>query len=200
MTPPEVDGVSVRVTYRRTSRLSVRIGKQGNVSVSAPYGMPRVEVERFLHAHTDWIRSALHRQAGQMMRRQRFFAQLPLSTPTERRTAVLRLQSKVAPLMERYAAEMDVVYRGVDFKPYISCWGKCNVQTRVLTFSLYLLLVPEDCLESVVVHELAHLIEANHSARFYAVMDRHYPRWREARIALRRIYCETAGGEGKERM
>lgn len=56
-----------------------------------------------------------------------------------------------------------------------------------LAFSVYLLLLPDWCIEHVVVHELAHLLEANHSKRFYAIMDRFFPRWKEARKETKRI-------------
>ena len=56
-----------------------------------------------------------------------------------------------------------------------------------LAFSVYLLLLPDWCIEHVVVHELAHLLEPNHSKRFYAIMDRFFPRWKEARKETKRI-------------
>lgn len=59
-------------------------------------------------------------------------------------------------------------------------------------FSVYLLLFPDWIVEHVVVHELAHLIEPNHGPRFYRVMDRHFPRWREAREITRKILDDSA--------
>jgi predicted metal-dependent hydrolase len=46
---------------------------------------------------------------------------------------------------------------------------------------------PKDLLEYVIVHEMAHLIEPTHSARFIAILDRHYPSWREARAELNEL-------------
>ena len=61
-----------------------------------------------------------------------------------------------------------------------------------LAFSVYLLLLSDWCIEHVVVHELAHLLEANHSKRFYAIMGRFFPRWKEARKETKQIcnLCE----------
>ena len=47
--------MAIEVTYRKTSRLSMRIVKNGDVQVSAPYGMPKAEVERFINEHREWI-------------------------------------------------------------------------------------------------------------------------------------------------
>ena len=51
--------MAIQVTYRRTRRLSMRIVKNGDVHVSAPIGMPKKEVERFIDEHRDWISEAL---------------------------------------------------------------------------------------------------------------------------------------------
>lgn len=66
-----------------------------------------------------------------------------------------------------------------------SKWGSCNVRTHVLTFNLYLMNWPEECIEYVVVHELAHLLVPDHSADFYAVLDRYFPQWKECRRKMR---------------
>ncbi len=58
-------------------------------------------------------------------------------------------------------------------------WGSCNIRDRRIWLNLELVRMPVEVIDLVVVHELAHLIERGHNARFYAVMDRHYPAWRE---------------------
>ncbi len=63
-------------------------------------------------------------------------------------------------------------------------WGTCNVRARRITLNLELARREPELLEYVVVHELAHLIESGHNARFYAVMDRALPDWRLKRRAL----------------
>lgn len=59
-------------------------------------------------------------------------------------------------------------------------WGSCNVLKRRVWFSLNLAKYPPECLYSVVIHELCHLLERGHNARFYGFMDRFYPQWRAA--------------------
>jgi predicted metal-dependent hydrolase len=65
-------------------------------------------------------------------------------------------------------------------------WGSCNPVARRIWLNLELAKRSPECLEYVVVHEMAHLIEANHGPRFYALMDRLMPVWREHRTALNR--------------
>ena len=50
--------MAIQVTYRRTSRLSMRIAKNGDVHVSAPIGLPKKQVVAFIEQHQDWIAEA----------------------------------------------------------------------------------------------------------------------------------------------
>lgn len=63
-------------------------------------------------------------------------------------------------------------------------WGSCNVRTGVITLNAHLAHLDPRCLEYVICHELCHLHEPNHSARFHALMDRFYPDWRSVRDLL----------------
>lgn len=63
-------------------------------------------------------------------------------------------------------------------------WGSCNVSAQRLWFNLELVKKPVQCLEYVVVHELAHLLVPNHSAQFKALLDQHLPDWKNRRELL----------------
>lgn len=179
--------MAIQVTYRRTSRLSMRIAKNGDVRVSAPVGLSRKEVERFIDEHRDWIAEARERVLDNQRRRAAFYNQLPLRTKAEAAEALQRLKALVKPMVERYSGEMGVKPAGISYKAMISRWGVCNVKARTVCFSAYLLLLPEWCVEHVVAHELCHLLEPSHNARFHALMDRYFPRWKEARRETRQI-------------
>ena len=179
--------MAILVTYRRTRRLSMRIAKNGDVHVSAPIGLPKAEVERFVNDHRDWIVKARKNTAERQQQRAAFFGQLPLRTRAEADDARCRLKALIEPMVARHAEALHVHPAGIRYKAMISRWGMCNVKTHIICFSAYLLLLPEWCVEHVVVHELCHLLEPSHNARFHALMDRYYPRWREARKETRRI-------------
>ncbi len=183
------------VTRRRTTRLSMRIAKNGDVHVSAPYQVADSEIRDFIDQHQDWILQAQQRTLQSLQTRDAFFAQLPLTTRQEWVSARQRLDAIVSPLLEHYATEMGVRPATVYYRATISRWGSCHTGRRAICFSLYLLLLPMQCIEHVVVHELAHLMVPNHGPRFYEIMDRYYPRWREARAEARRISRMTESCE-----
>lgn len=165
----------------------MRIAKNGDVRVSAPIGTPQREVETFIKEHLEWIEAAQKRSVEHLERRNAFFGQLQLKTPIQRQEAVRSLNALIEPLIEKHAAIMGVRPTRIHYRPMISRWGVCNTRERSIRFSTYLLLLPDWCVEHVVVHELCHLLEPTHNTRFHALMDRYYPRWREARKHTRSI-------------
>ena len=173
--------MTIQLTYRRTRRLSMRIVKNGDVHVSVPIGMSKKEVEAFISQHQEWIVEARKKTAERQKQRADFFHQLPLTTRAQKMEAAERVRKLVEPMIERYARVMGVSPSSVCYKPMISRWGVCNVKKRSICYSTYLLLLPDWCVEHVVVHELCHLLEPSHNARFHALMDKYYPKWRAAR-------------------
>lgn len=163
----------------------MRATKSGEIHVSVPWGVPRATVERFVEEHRDWIAKALERTAQRERKDAAFYSRMPLRTRRERQEADSRLGELIAPMMEKYAALTSKRPLSVKFNSARTRWGSCNKRTREIRFSRYLLLLPEFCVEHVVAHEMAHLLVANHGPRFYAVMDRIFPLWKEARKATR---------------
>lgn len=165
----------------------MRIVKNGDVHVSAPIGLSRDKVIAFIEEHRDWISEARQKTSERQQQRNAFYDKLPLTTRAQADDALRRLKALIEPMVERHAKEMGVRPSRVFFKPTISRWGLCNVRDRSICISAYVLLLPEWCAEHVVVHEMCHLLEPSHNARFHALMDRYFPRWREARRETRRV-------------
>ena len=66
-------------------------------------------------------------------------------------------------------------------------WGSCNYSAANIRINTELVKKPKDLLEYVVVHELVHLLEPNHSDRFVEILQHHYPTWRDARAELNEL-------------
>lgn len=66
-------------------------------------------------------------------------------------------------------------------------WGSCNHRDCHIRLNTELVKKPKDLLEYVIVHEMAHLLEPTHSERFIAILQKHYPTWREARAELNEL-------------
>lgn len=69
-------------------------------------------------------------------------------------------------------------------------WGTCNTNTRKIWFNLQLAKKPVECLEYIILHELAHLRVRNHSQDFVAIMDQYMPYWREIKKTLNDLHLD----------
>lgn len=76
----------------------------------------------------------------------------------------------------------------VRFRKMKSQWGSCAPYRRVLCFNTWLVFSPTECIEEVVVHELCHLKEASHNARFHALMEYYLPDYKERNRKLRQYF------------
>lgn len=65
-------------------------------------------------------------------------------------------------------------------------WGSCNISARRIWLNVELAKKPQHCLEYIVVHEMVHLLEKHHNARFIGFMDQFLPQWRTYRDELNR--------------
>lgn len=63
-------------------------------------------------------------------------------------------------------------------------WGTCNINKRRIWINLQLVKKPMDCLEYIVIHELVHFLEKNHTYRFHALVEQFFPTWKESKKLL----------------
>lgn len=97
------------------------------------------------------------------------------------------LHHAVPLLIEKWEQKLQVAVRGYFLQRMKTKWGSCNRQAGHIRLNTELVKKPKDLLEYVIVHEMAHLIEPTHSVRFLAILDEHYPTWREARAELNEL-------------
>ena len=89
-----------------------------------------------------------------------------------------QMQALLPELIQKWELIIGVSVLSWGIKPMKTRWGSCNVVARRISLNLHLIKSPLQCLEYVLVHELVHLLEANHSPRFYALMTRFMPAWK----------------------
>lgn len=94
------------------------------------------------------------------------------------------LKKLIPPLLEKWQAVLGVQVAAWGIKRMKTKWGACNVDARRIWLNLELAKKRPQCLEYILVHELAHLIERHHNDCFVAIMDKHLPQWRQRRQGL----------------
>jgi predicted metal-dependent hydrolase len=98
-----------------------------------------------------------------------------------------RLKEAVPPLLERWQPRLGVQVERWFVQRMKTKWGSCNHRARTIRLNTELAKKPAECLEYIVVHELVHLLEPTHNARFVALMDRFMPRWQIHRQVLNQL-------------
>lgn len=114
-------------------------------------------------------------------------------TDTANRQAILdewyrqELRQAAGPLIDRWASVMGVQVRKVFVQRMKTRWGSCNPVQGHVRLNTELACKPPECLDYIVVHEMAHLLEPSHNARFHALLDGFMPSWRQRRDQLNRL-------------
>ena len=113
----------------------------------------------------------------------------PSSTPEQRKAIVEKalresLYAKIKPLFEKWELITGLKASSYQIKKMKTRWGTCNTRTKKIWLNLELVHKSDECIEYVIMHELAHLRVSNHGKDFIAIMDYYMPRWKEIREAL----------------
>jgi len=151
----------------RGKTLSLHIDETLQVVVRAPRWVPKAEVDRFVKTHENWIEKAAARQR----RRNEQEAQL-----TEKRITELKALAKAElPRRTAYFAKiMGVTPKSVKITSAKKRFGSCSGQNGIC-YSWRLMLYPSEAIDYVVVHELAHIRQKNHSPAFYREIEKILP-------------------------
>ena len=129
----------------------------------------KIQIEAFLKEKQDWIHT--HREKALAAAEQKAANRL---TEAERKAVVKRAAQMLAEKTAHFAKEMGVTYGRITIREQKTRWGSCSSAGN-LNYNWKLVLMPERVMDYVVIHELAHRKEMNHSARFYAVVAQQMP-------------------------
>ena len=98
-----------------------------------------------------------------------------------------QIREAVPPLVTKWEPLIGVKVEQFFVQRMKTRWGSCNHAARNIRLNTELAKKPPECLEYIVVHEMAHLLEPTHNARFVALMDQFMPNWRFYRDELNRL-------------
>ena len=167
-----VCGFPVVRSDRRTVGITVKRG--GEVVIRAPKRMRLTDVEQVVISHLAWLEKAIETSK-----------RLP-DLPDAREQEALRRKAKqlLPPLVERWAKIIGVTPTSFRITSARTRFGSCSGRNG-LCFSLFLMQYPPEAVEYVVVHELCHILHHDHSAAFWAAVERYLPDYRTRKKLLK---------------
>lgn len=165
---------AARLIRARRKTLSIRITQEGNLEIRAPLGMPKGEIEAFLKEKAQWIETHRAKVLAEYAQGQ----EAPLGEE-EILTLAEQMRQRLPEKLNRHAASMGVTFGRVTIRCQQTRWGSCSSRGN-LNFNCLLMLAPEGVLDYVVVHELAHRKQMNHSALFWQEVARECPDYKKS--------------------
>ena len=176
----KIAGLSVLLVRSSRKTLAVQIRADGTVIARAPLRMPKDRILCFLSEKASWI----HMQQGKMQEREKMRqqARIHLDAAQEKELRE-RAKSVLAQRTAYFARQVGVTYGRITVRDQKTRWGSCS-QTGNLNFNFRLILAPLEVLDYVVVHELCHRRQMNHSAQFWQEVAQVLPDYRERKAWL----------------
>ena len=161
--------------------IGITIKRDGSVILRAPLYCSVRKAEKFLLEKMDWIEETRNR----LLEEKKVSDEDAFSSEE---LATIRKQAKkiIPPLVEEISREIGVDYGRISIRAQRSRWGSCSAKGN-LNFNCLLVLLPENVRRYVIVHELCHLKELNHSKRFWYEVSKYQPTYREDRKQLKTL-------------
>lgn len=167
------------IIHTKRRSVGIRVTPQGKVIIRAPHRMSKKSIEEIVEKHHVWIENRLNKLSS-----------TPSITYTATKEEINNLKEKtkeiVLPLVEKHASLMGVTPTKINFTSAKRVFGSCTSQKH-LNFSFRLCLYPVEAVEYVVVHELAHILQMNHSKKFWAVVENRLPDYKKRKELLKEI-------------
>lgn len=172
-----IDVVNLPTTILRTKRKTLSIElKDGGLLVRAPNRMSNREIQAFILSKKDWIEK--HQKI--IEERRELLKQYPPYTEDELKELAKKAKGIIPAKVKHYAEIIGVNYDRITIRCQKTRWGSCSSKGN-LSFNCLLMELPDEIIDSVVVHELCHRKHMNHSKAFYDELERMFPEYKRCR-------------------
>lgn len=182
--------MNIEVIRSNRKSVAVEIRSDATVLVRAPFIMKDAEIWEFLKEKENWILTHLEKVQE---RRKELKTIEKLSVTEIHKLADLALKV-ISVKVKHYAGLMNVQYGRITIRNQKTRWGSCSSKGN-LNFNCLLMLAPDEVVDYVVIHELCHLIEMNHSKAFWQQVEQIMPDYKK-----HRKWLKEHGNEIMERM
>ena len=172
--------LAIKLIRSKRRTISLEIIPTGQVLVRVPKYMSEAEIHAFLESKSSWLSKHLQRKEKdkELLQEEGKFTEREIER-------LVKLAKMVIPeKVSYYARLMGVSYGRITIRNQKTRWGSCSREGN-LNFNCLLMMTPPEVLDYVVIHELAHRMEMNHSSRFWMQVEKVIPDYRKQRKWLK---------------
>ena len=169
----------INVVKSNRKTIAIEINSKG-IIVRAPFKMRDDEISAFLEKKKDWIEKHLQR----VMAHHEALKDVEPYTMEEIQALADKALKVIPEKVKRYAPLIGVDYGRITIRNQQSRWGSCSSSGN-LNFNCLLMELPDEVIDSVVVHELCHRKHMNHSSQFYAEIEKAFPQYKQCQKWLK---------------
>lgn len=173
--------IQVIQSNRRT--ISFEVQEDGTAIARVPVHMPKQRIAMYLESRKEWYMEKVSAAKSRVQKAPEYTIPAPEELTAEQ---VQAIRQKFTERVAFYAAQMGVTYAHITLRNQKTRWGSCSSKGN-LNFNYQLYFLPEELMDYVIVHELAHRVHMNHSPEFWALVAQHCPEYQERRARLKAI-------------
>lgn len=166
---------------KRARNLRLTVNLDGNLTVTVPMFCSMWQAKRFMNKKSDWIIKSIERfkkRGGNRL----------LHKAGKRDYEKLKEKAKILAFnrVEKFNKFYNYRYNRISIRNQKSRWGSCSAKNN-LNYNFRILYLPQELIDYIVVHELCHLKEMNHSYKFWNLVEKTIPDYKKARKKLKNI-------------
>lgn len=170
----------IKITKSKRKTISLQIKPDGSMELKVPLQTTNAQIQEFLNQKSDWINK--HLQA--VKDRQQQMSQIKSLTMEEIRNLANQALEVIPKRVAYFAEIVGVTYGKITIRNQKSKWGSCSSKGN-LNFNCLLMLMPTEVQDYIVVHELCHRKEMNHSPQFWAEVRKVLPDYENQKLWLK---------------
>ena len=179
--------MNVKIIRSNRKTLAIQINPDLSVTVRAPMYAPQSDIERILREKENWIQKHIEKIREQEAKRKKTqgekgeygeSAEREYLTNEEIKKLADKALQHIPKRVSYYAKQIGVTYEKITIRNQKTRWGSCSSKGN-LNFNCLLMLTPPEVIDYVIVHELCHRKEMNHSVAFWAEVEKVLPDYKE---------------------
>lgn len=167
--------LNINFSKSRCRTMHITVKADGSIFYVVPYYVSIDEAMRFLSTKYDWLKKSITKIKEKTDINSAILSNNKRLTIEEKNTLLTKIDNYV----KKYETLLNVKVNKYSLRNMTTLWGSCSTKTRNIRFNEKLYYKNDDFIEYIVLHELTHILVNNHSKKFYDIIKKYMPNYRE---------------------